>query len=214
MDGFRQCLEQEFSSIHIFNLRGAIRGKSKDAVQKEGQNIFDIMTGVAITILVKKPNKNPDEKAVIYYHDIGDYLKRTDKLEILKHFKGINNSKIEWKVLRPNEHNDWLNQRSDLFSSFIPLGDKDDKSNTKTVFAPFYSRGLATTRDAWCYNSSKRDLENNIKTIIDFYNEQKGLYSQYGKDVKKYVSMDSTKISWSDGLFDKLKRGDSLLSGY
>lgn len=57
MDGFRQCLEQEFSSIHIFNLRGAIRGKSKDAAQKEGQNVFDIMTGVAITILVKKPNK-------------------------------------------------------------------------------------------------------------------------------------------------------------
>ena len=83
-----------------------------------------------------------------------------------------------WKLLRPNEHNDWLNQRSDLFSSFIPLGDKDDKSNTKTVFAPFYSRGLATTRDAWCYNSSKRDLENNIKTIIDFYNEQKGLFKQ------------------------------------
>lgn len=210
MDGFRKCLEQEFSSIHIFNLRGAIRGKSKDASAREGQNVFDIMTGVAITILVKKPNKNLDEKASIYYYDIGDYLKRTDKLEILKHFKGINNSKIEWKVLKPNEHNDWLNQRSDLFSSFIPLGDKEDKTNTTTVFVPYYSNGLKTQRDAWCYNSSKKALENNIKTTIDFYNEQRRLYSQYGKDVKKYASMDSTKISWSDGLFDKLKRGDTI----
>lgn len=143
MDGFRQCLEQEFSSINIFNLRGAIRGKSKDATQKEGQNVFDIMTGVAITILVKKPNKNPDEKATIYYHDIGDYLKRTDKLEILKHFKGVNNSKIDWKVLKPNEHNDWLNQRSDLFSSFIQIeANKKYAPNEKSYFNA-YSLGVS-----------------------------------------------------------------------
>ena len=55
MDGFRKCLEQEFDSIYIFNLRGGIRGKSKDEAKKEGQNIFDIMTGVAITVLVKNP---------------------------------------------------------------------------------------------------------------------------------------------------------------
>lgn len=194
MDGFRQCLEQEFSSIHIFNLRGAIRGKSKDAAQKEGQNVFDIMTGVAITILVKKPNKNPDEKATIYYHDIGDYLKRTEKLEILKHFKGINNSKIEWKVLRPNEHNDWLNQRSDLFSSFIPLGDKDDKTNTRTVFVPYYSNGLKTQRDPWCYNSSKKDLENNIKTTIDFYNEQR---NKLNDNKSLQITYEPSKIVWT-----------------
>lgn len=196
MDGFRQCLEQEFSSIHIFNLRGAIRGKSKDAAQKEGQNVFDIMTGVAITILVKKPNKNPDEKATIYYHDIGDYLKRTDKLEILKHFKGINNSKIEWKVLRPNKHNDWLNQRSDLFSSFIPIGDKDNKTNTKTVFVPYYSRGLATARDVWCYNSSYEKLEKNMRNMINYFNIQSA----------DDISYDTTKISWNRSLLNDLKK--------
>ena len=152
MGGFRKCLEDEYDAVYVFNLRGAIRGKSKDLSQKEGQNVFDIMTGVAITILVKNPKRH-QEKASIYYHDIGDYLKRSEKLGILNSFKDISNSKIDWKILKPNEHNDWLNQRSDLFSSFIPMGDKDDKTNTKTVFAPYYSRGLATTRDAWCYNS-------------------------------------------------------------
>lgn len=210
MDGFRKCFEKEFSSIYVFNLRGGIRGKSKDAAQREGQNVFDIMTGVAITILVKNPKVKTD-KATIYYHDIGDYLKRSDKLSILQQFKGINNSKIEWKVLKPNEHGDWLNQRSDLFSSFIPIGDKDDKQNKATVFVPYYSNGLKTQRDTWCYNSSSKKLEKNIKETIDFYNEKRTQYSQYKNDVKKYVSYDATKISWSDGLFDKLKRNEEIV---
>ena len=66
-----------------------------------GQNVFDIMTGVAITILVKNP-KVKTEKATIYYHDIGEYLKRSEKLEILQQFKNVNTSKIEWKVLKPS----------------------------------------------------------------------------------------------------------------
>ena len=52
-DGVRKCLKDEFSSIYVFNLRGAIRGKSGDDAKKEGQNVFDIMTGVAITIFIK-----------------------------------------------------------------------------------------------------------------------------------------------------------------
>lgn len=215
MDGFRQCLEQEFSSINIFNLRGAIRGKSKDAAQKEGQNVFDIMTGVAITILVKKPNKNPDEKATIYYHDIGDYLKRTDKLEILKHFKGVNNSKIDWKVLKPNEHNDWLNQRSDLFSSFIQIeANKKYAPNEKSYFNA-YSLGVASGRDAWVYNYSKKDLENNVHKMIDFYNEQRNCYQmeiQKNKTLKvdDFINLDKSKISWNDNLKSDLVRGKAI----
>lgn len=57
MTGFRNCLEKDFSSIYIFNLRGAIRGKSGESSKREGKNVFDIMTGVAITILIKNPNK-------------------------------------------------------------------------------------------------------------------------------------------------------------
>jgi len=51
--GFRLYLEKEFTSIYIFNLRGSIRGKSGVSAKKEGQNVFDIMAGVAITLLVK-----------------------------------------------------------------------------------------------------------------------------------------------------------------
>jgi predicted helicase len=207
MDGFRKCLEKEFNSIYVFNLRGRIRGNIGDRAKREGQNVFDIMTGVAITILVKNPKVKTD-KATIYYHDIGDYLKRSDKLEILKTFKNINNSKIEWKVLKPNDHGDWLNQRSDLFSSFIAMGDKD---NTKQVVFNIYSGGLLTSRNAWCYNFSKNLLKQNMKNTIDFYNEQRKIYHKIAETdreavVEKVLEIDQTKISWSRALKNNIKR--------
>ena len=28
---------------------------------------------------------------------------------------------MKWRTLNPNEHGDWLNQRNDVFETFIPL---------------------------------------------------------------------------------------------
>ncbi len=193
MEGFRKSIEKEFTSIYVFNLRGAIRGKSGDLAKKEGKNIFDIMTGVAITILIKNTLSNK-EKATILYHDIGDYLNRDEKLSIIKDFKNINNPSMQWKILEPNEHGDWLNLRSDLFESFIQFGDKDNKKNNRTVFIPCYSNGLKTQRDTWCYNSSKIELKENIIKTINFYNEQVRCFSE--KKIND-VDYDSTKISWT-----------------
>lgn len=54
-DGFRKCLEKEFSSIYVFNLRGNQR-TSGELSRKEGGKIFGSgsRTPIAITILVKK----------------------------------------------------------------------------------------------------------------------------------------------------------------
>ena len=91
-------------------------------------------------------------KAKIHYYDIGNYLSREDKLRIIKQFGSVEN--IPWTILEPNEHGDWINHRNEMFKDFIPLGDKDDKKNKRTFFVPYYSNGLKTQRDPWCYNSS------------------------------------------------------------
>lgn len=203
MDGFRKTLESEFSSVYIFNLRGAIRGKSGDAAKREGQNVFDIMTGVAITVLVKKPKQKSD-KATIYYHDIGDYLSRTDKLETLTKLRDITNTKISWKVLKPNEHGDWLNQRSDLFSSFINIGN----CNLKERIFELSSNGVSTSRDAWCYNFSSKTVADNISRAIVFYNSQVDGYQNEilqrpNMKVEEYIDTDPKKFSW-----DRAQRKD------
>ncbi|MDO8727916.1 MAG: DEAD/DEAH box helicase family protein [Candidatus Methanoperedens sp.] len=78
-DGFRKCLEKEFNSIYVFNLRGNQR-TSGELSRKEGGKIFGSgsRTPVSITLLVKKPN-NSNKNATIYYRDIGDYLSREEK---------------------------------------------------------------------------------------------------------------------------------------
>lgn len=53
LDGLRQSIHQEFNDIYVLNLRGAVKGKVKNTARIEGQNIFDIQTGVAIIILIK-----------------------------------------------------------------------------------------------------------------------------------------------------------------
>lgn len=88
MDGFRKSLEAEFSAIYVFNLRGNCR-TSGEVRRKESGNVFGLgsRTPIAITVLVKKPGHTG--KALIQYHDIGDYLSREEKLAIIAEASSI-----------------------------------------------------------------------------------------------------------------------------
>lgn len=151
-------------------------------------------------------------KATIYYYDIGDYLTREDKLEIIRKFGSLSN--VPWKTLSPNEHGDWINKRNSAFEEFIPIGDKTDKANQSTFFVPFYSNGLKTQRDVWCYNSSRAKLRENILVHLDFFNEQRELYhslpAKGRKPVKDFVDRNPLKISWTRALENDISRNKRL----
>src|SRR5690554_5733517 len=140
-DGFRKAIEKEFSSIWVFNLRGNQR-TSGELSRREGGKMFGSgsRTPISITLLVKNPHTKTN-KATIHYHDIGDYLSREEKLSIVSKFKSFSNPDMDWKKLNPNDHGDWLNQRNDIFESFIPIGDKKGDAIKKSFFVPFYGRG-------------------------------------------------------------------------
>ena len=207
MDGFRKYLEKEFSCIYIINLRGAIRNTIGESAKKEGQNIFDIMTGVAITVLVRKPGYVG--KALIQYYDIGNYLSKQDKLDIIAKKRSVLSSGMDWTALHPNVHGDWLNQRNDVFSTFIILGDKDNKANKHTFFVPYYSNGLKTNADSWMYNYSKKLLLEKMELFVDTYNSETSRYkdSQRSESFETYCLKNDTQIKWHSGLYPKGKRG-------
>jgi predicted helicase len=205
--GFRSHLEKEFSSIHVFNLRGNCR-TSGELRQKEAGNVFGLgsRTPISITLLVKNP-KQKTEKAIIHYYDIGDYHSREKKLEIIREFSTV--SKINWNTLSPNDHSDWINFRNDVFNTYIPIGDKEANS-TNTYFSSKYSRGVATARDHFCWNFSEELLVKNIKKIINFYNDQCKEYhiaKEKNKKIKldNFLSYDSTKITWNRGFKQDLE---------
>lgn len=211
LDGMRKCLAREFSAIYVFNLRGNQR-TSGELSRKEGGKIFGSgsRTPIAITILVKKP-KASDEAARIYYHDIGDYLSREEKLNIIRNLGDISNPLMQWVTITPNEHGDWLNKRSEQFKLYTPLEPEKKFGKGNKSFFEGFSLGLGTNRDAWVYNSSLVELQQNITKTIDFYNQQVESY----KTAKQEMSLDdfladkrdSTKIVWTDTLIRDLQKG-------
>lgn len=213
-DGLRKCLADEFSDIYIFHLRGNQRTQG-ELSRKEGGKIFGSgsRAPIAISLLIKNPDKA--EHRNIYIHDIGDYLSREDKLTIISDFKSIGGitEADGWQKITPDEHGDWLNQRDDSFNEFIKMGDKSDKSSTVTF--ENYSLGINTNRDAWCYNSCKKSVSDNMQNMINFYNSEVDRFDSAFPDLDKkqreskiddFISTDATKISWSSSLKDELIR--------
>ncbi|WP_029048170.1 type ISP restriction/modification enzyme [Cupriavidus sp. amp6] len=214
-DGLRKCLADEFSSIYVFHLRGNQR-TSGALSRKEGGKIFGSgsRAPIAISVLVKNPNA--DRHGQIFFHDIGDYLSREQKLEKIGTFASIDGITQHggWQAINPDQHGDWLHQRDDRFGEYIVLGGKDGRAN-QTLFES-YSRGVATSRDAWCYNASASAVAANMKRMIDFYNSELDRFNKSfpgldkkarESEVDEFVNTDSTQISWAVNLKQELARG-------
>ena len=171
--GIRSCISKEFSEVWCFDLRGDALTKG-DQRKREGGGIFGSgsKAPVAITILVKNPKK---DGCIIRYKNIGDYLKREKKLELIKLFKSINLIH-DWTIVKPDRYHDWLDQRGTIgekFATYRAIGDKETKSGKrKQSIFKLYSSGVKTARDHWAYNSSSKELSRNMRLHIEYANSQ------------------------------------------
>lgn len=202
-DGLRKSLAKEFDTIYCFNLRGNQR-TSGELSRQEGGKIFGSgsRTPVAITLFVKNIQKS--NHCALFYKDIGDYLSREDKLQIISNFKSI--ERVDWIELSPNEEGDWINQRNPEFEKFVPIENDDGNG----IFNN-YSRGLESARDSWVYNFSKKKLSDKIENSIDFYNKEinrlKKINNKKSSELEKEINRDKKKISWSSSLISNAIRG-------
>ncbi len=202
-DAFRRCLVHEFSDIYVLNLRGNQR-TSGELSRKEGGKIFGqgSRTPISITFLVKNPAKAGKE-ATIHYHDIGDYLNREQKLSLVKGFRSVAGSSLDWQIITPTPRHDWINQRDGLFETMLPLApEKKFDAATHSAFT-LNSLGAASGRDPWSYNSSADVVEQTARESIDLFNETREAISQ-GRMTKPDFT--STKLSWSRAVRDDLER--------
>ncbi|MFB6514196.1 DEAD/DEAH box helicase [Streptomyces virginiae] len=204
-DGLRKSLVEEFDAIYCYNLRGNQRTAGEQS-QKEGGKIFGSgsRNTVAILILVKGSKSTAATPGcTLRYRDIGNYLSREDKLRILN-AQGLDT--VDWEEITPNSDGDWINQRSENYTTFQAISDKDKALAAQSVFA-VYSSGLNSARDAWVYNFSAEKVRTNMESMIDFYNEQvvdfqgycatQGLMAPGIKDAENWIDTDPRKISWN-----------------
>ena len=207
-DGFRACLESEFSDIYVLNLRGNQR-TSGELSRKEGGKIFGggSRTPISITFLVKNPAK-AGQKATIHYHDIGDYLTREQKLDLVKKFKSVRGRSIDWQIIEPTDRHDWINQRDGVFDTLIPLSpEKKFDLKAQSVFSGS-SNGAKTQRDSWAYNSSEILVKATAQESIGFFNATRN------KIIRGEISepdFSSNKLSWTSAVIDDLRRGQDYI---
>lgn len=202
-DGVRLSLQEEFSQIFIYDLKGNQR-TSGERSRREGGKIFGSgsRTGVAITVLVKDPTHSGP--AEVFYAEAEDYATRQEKLDQIRSFRSIEgiSSAEAFRSITPNQHGDWISTRDERFATFQEIGNKSlkGKEATPSVFRQF-SRGLTTSRDAWCYNFSHEAVATNMRRLIDNYNAQvdAGITSST-------VKMDPTQINWIHQLLCDLDR--------
>ncbi len=195
--GVRRCFCDEFNSIYVYNLRGNQRTQGEES-RREGGKIFDSgsRATIAITLLVKNPASK--EHGVIRYRDIGDYLSRQQKLDILK---DAVDADPEWAVLTPDRHGDWLDQRDDSWYEFAPMG--IEKRKGILGLFDIWSCGLKTQRDPWAWGYSKSQVAHQMAELIGNTNDAVDEMRCMGS---KTVPRDDKRYSWTRRIEDYAKR--------
>ena len=198
-DGVRLSLQEEFSQIFIYDLKGNQR-TSGERSRREGGKIFGSgsRTGVAITVLVKDPTHSGP--AEVFYAEAEDYATRQEKLDQISAYgsiEGISGADA-FRSITPNENGDWISTRDERFTTFQEIGNKSlkGKETTPALFRQF-SRGLETSRDAWCYNFCKSTVVRNMQNMITAYNDQLKTGNQ---------NYDERQIKWSSSLESTYRR--------
>ena len=183
--GLRKVLMREFHKVYCFDLRGDQR-TSGEKSRREGGKLFGAgsRARVAILLLVRKPGELRGQ-GELFYRDIGDYLTRERKLEILDESR---KSSLDWREIAPDEHGDWINQRDPGFADLIPL-----YSEIGSVFN-VNSPGIQTNRDSWCYSFGKTRLVDNTRRMVDFFNER----------------IPTSNLDWSPTDFKRTPRTDRM----
>ena len=206
-DGVRLSLVEEFAHVYVVNLRGYAWGGG-EARRRECDNVFGqgSRATIAITFLVKDPRHSGP--AVVRYRDIGDYLSREDKLRILDEARWED---MDWEVIEPDEHGDWIHQRDPGYARWQSIG-----GEPSPVFQAF-SRGVETGRDSWVYSFSAPGLQDSVQLLIGTYNaERERVHRDHASElagrtpakapVKDLVTTDETQIKWTSGLYNSLQK--------
>ena len=156
--------------------------------------------------LVKNPNAAHDG-CRIRFRDIGDYLKREEKLKALQEAGSISGFS-NWQEITPDKHHDWIGQRSDMFTQFYPLGSEAAKAGrADDAIFRLYSPGVNTARDAYIYNFSRNTCAENAQRMTqDYCAALSAMEANPGLTVEEAAHRHAKNVKWNRELKNKLKR--------
>ncbi len=206
--GVRACLAEEFDKIYVLNLRGNLHTQG-EVSKREGGNVFDVRVPVAITILVRRPLSKQASKQANppLYHNIGDYLKREEKLAILREAGSIAGIE-DWREIAPDRHHDWIGQRAEAYQALLPMGTKKAKARrADDAIFRLFSLGYATGRDAYIYNFSRTACAENARRMVGDYAAALRELERTGGDAEEIARRHAAHVRWDENLRNNLRQG-------
>ena len=214
-DGMRLSLADEYSHIYVYNLRGNQRTVG-ELSRREGGKIFGSGSRNTVAIFIGIKDPAHIGACQIHYNDIGDYLTREQKLQIVAD-NTIGGT--DWQTITPSPDGDWINQRDETYATW-PLISKKGSPTSLSVFTT-HSMGVGSSRDSWVYNYSRIRLSQNARRLTDNYMRwlrEFKKYAEVAKDKKSKAdtvsafltahpeSMDEREIKWSSSLQQRFAR--------
>jgi predicted helicase len=203
-DGFRKCIEQEFTCAYFIDLGGNVRKISgRDGVFiGEKHTIFGAaaMTGIVISFLIKD-NHNTRNK-LFYANPFDVHELRQNKLNYLQ----VNDFKdIHFEHIIPDKKHNWIEQSDNDFNGLIPVVDKNTKLSKNQIdevaIFKLYTNGIKSNRDEWVYDFNSQQLESKISYFIDIYNSDVFKYAEMSLSSNVNIDeMVNLNIKWSRDL--------------
>lgn len=126
--------------------------------------------------------------AIIHYHDIGDYLSREEKLRIVDDFGDID--AIDWQILTPDRHGDWLNKRDSEFDDYVPLAPTEKFDHLSKSWFTANSSGLKTGMDDIAIGYSQQAVVEAVKNHLGHSDKTKTVEYSYRPFNKQWLYYD------------------------
>ena len=114
----------------------------------------------------------------------------------------------DWQTITPNDHYDWIGQRSEVFQQFYPIGSMETKTGrADDAIFQLYSRGLATGKDTYIYNFSRDACTENAERMTESYlNALQERENNPAITVEEVVRRHTSGIKWDRELENNLRR--------
>lgn len=189
-DGFRKCIEDEFTHCYIVDTKSDVRANPK--IAGTTHNVFGIQTGVAVMFLVKtSKNKAPCK---IDYTSMPDEWRKEEKLNW---FRDNPIQNIAFDKILPDKTHNWINlSEENDWEKLLPVADKEVKlGKNKNALFELFSLGVVTARDEWVYDNNEECLKKKVQHLIGVYNIDRERLK--GKDKNTIKDEVDYSIKWS-----------------
>jgi predicted helicase len=180
----RKDLLNCFNRIYILNLHGNSKRKEKCPNGNPDQNVFDIMQGVSINILIKKSSYAKSLPSGIFHSDL--YGTRQSKYDFLT---ANTLQDIQWNKFRPAEPYFFF-----MPKDFEGIGQYEKGLKINSIFENS-SVGIVTSNDAALISYSPDVLKQQVTSFYDIkFEESKVKLISYRTFDDQYIYYDTSLI--------------------